>query len=51
MISIDYVLVHAGIQNFVPDKPLNEYNELDLCDGRRNHGQQYFLDKIYTITT
>ena len=41
-----YVLVHAGIQNFDPEKALSAYDELDLCDGRCDYGRRYFRDKI-----
>ncbi len=41
-----YVLVHAGIRNFAPDKPLSDYDELDFCDGRSVVGRRYFRDKV-----
>ena len=41
-----YVLVHAGIQNFDPAKPLDMYDELDLIDGRCDYGRRYFEDRI-----
>ncbi len=44
--SVHYVLVHAGIGNFVPEKPLNEYDPADLIDGRADYGRQYFEDAV-----
>lgn len=41
-----YILVHAGIQNFSPDRLLEAYDEFDLCDGRCDYGRWYFTDKI-----
>ena len=41
-----YVLVHAGLKHFSPDKPLEDYDELDLCDGRTDYGRRYFRDRI-----
>ena len=41
-----YVLVHAGLQNFDPDKPLGDYDESDLIDERTDYSKRYFKDKI-----
>lgn len=41
-----YVLVHAGLNHFMPDKPLEDYDELDLIDGRTDYSKRYFKDKI-----
>lgn len=44
--GVTYVLAHAGLQHFAPDKPLDEYDELDLIDGRTDYSRRYFKDKI-----
>lgn len=44
--GVHYVLVHAGLNHFRPDKPLEEYDDFDLCDGRTNYGRRYLKDKI-----
>ena len=41
-----YVLVHAGLRNFDPDKPLGDYGESDLIEGRTEYPRRYFKDKI-----
>ena len=41
-----YVLVHAGLRNFDPDKPLADYAESDLINGRTDYSKRYFQDKI-----
>lgn len=44
--GMTYVLVHAGLNHFRPDKPLEDYDELDLIDGRVDYGRRYLEDKI-----
>ena len=41
-----FVLVHAGLAGFSPDRPLADYGELELCDGRTDYGRRYFRDRI-----
>lgn len=42
----DYILVHAGLGNFSPDKDLWEYELRDLVWERTNYEMQYYPDKI-----
>lgn len=44
--GIRYILVHAGLGNFASDRPLGDYDELELCDGRTDYGRRYFRDRI-----
>ena len=44
--GVRYVLVHAGLSRFSPDRPLGDYDELDLCDGRVDYGKRYYKDRI-----
>lgn len=41
----DYVLVHAGIENFSPEKPLEDYSPADFLEGR-DILRPYWPDKI-----
>ena len=41
-----YVLVHAGLANFSPERPLTDYEPAELIDGRTDYGRRYFGDKI-----
>lgn len=46
-----YVLVHAGLNHFSPNKELDEYSVEDLIWGRADYGKQYFPGgKIYLVT-
>ena len=45
----DYVLVHAGLNNFSPDKALDEYHFSDLTLYRPDYSKRYFEDK-YVVT-
>ena len=45
----DYLLVHAAIKDFDPDKPLDEYSVDDLVWGRIDYDSPYF-DDIYTVS-
>ena len=42
----DFVLCHAGLGNFRPDKPLNEYTERELVWTRPTLEDRYFDDVI-----
>ena len=42
----DYVLVHGGLGNFSPDKPLEDYDLADLIDVRADYSKIYYPDKI-----
>ncbi len=44
--GVRYLLVHAGLWDFAPDKPLAAYDALDLCDGRTDYSRRYFGDRI-----
>lgn len=44
-----YILVHAGLSNFKPDKPLCEYELDDVLWERADYEMQYYPDK-YVIT-
>ena len=45
----DYVLVHAGINGFEPEKTMDDYNFSDLILHRADYGKRYFHDK-YLVT-
>lgn len=46
-----YVLVHAGIDNFSPDKELDEYDPIDFLWARADYGRKYFPgDRIFLVT-
>ena len=45
----DYLLVHAGLGNFKPDKPIGNYTVFDLVWERPDYEKQYF-DNKYLIT-
>ena len=45
----DYILVHAGLGNFSPNKDLWEYDLDDLVWKRPDYGQRYY-ENIYVIT-
>ncbi|MBQ6153366.1 MAG: serine/threonine protein phosphatase [Ruminococcus sp.] len=40
-----YLLIHSGLRDFCPDKPLEEYSEKDLLWERPELTQRYFDDK------
>lgn len=42
----DYVLVHAGLGNFRPDKQLDDYTINELVWTRTDYKRRYFRDKI-----
>ena len=44
-----YVLVHAGLNNFHPDKDLDQYHFSDLTLYRPDYTQRYYEDK-YVVT-
>ncbi len=41
-----YILVHAGLNNFEKDKPLEAYGLADLTLYRPDYGQRYYEDKF-----
>lgn len=41
-----FVLVHAGLEHFRPDKPLEEYELTDLLFGRPEPEGSYYPDKV-----
>ena len=45
----DYLLVHAGLDNFSPDKPLEDYALHELIFCRPDYGRPYYTDK-YVVT-
>ena len=45
----DYVLVHAGIDNFSPDRPLEDYSPVDFLEGRSSVTRSYWPDR--TVVT
>ena len=44
-----FVLVHAGLENFSPGKPLDEYSIIDMVWGQCDYQKQYYPDK-YLVT-
>lgn len=45
----DFVLVHAGIDNFVPDKDIEDYELHELILNKPDYSKTYFKDK-YLVT-
>lgn len=45
----DYILVHAGLGNFSPEKAMEDYSLYELLWERPDYGMQYFEDK-YLVT-
>lgn len=45
----DFVLVHAGIDNFVPDKDIEDYELHELIFNKPDYSKIYFKDK-YLVT-
>ena len=45
----DYVLVHAGLAGFSPDRPLEDYRPDELILGRADYGRTYYPDR-YLVT-
>lgn len=45
----DYLLVHAAIKDFEPNKPLDEYSVDDLVWGRIDYDSHYY-DDIFTVS-
>lgn len=44
--SIDYVLVHAGLDNFSKDKQLNDYSIYELIWNSLDYSKKYYEDKV-----
>ncbi len=42
----DYLLVHGGLENFHPDKSIDDYTEDELVWHRIDYGMQYLENKI-----
>jgi serine/threonine protein phosphatase 1 len=45
----DYLLVHAGLGNFAPEKEMEDYSLYELVWKRANYEEKYF-DDIYVVT-
>lgn len=45
----DYLLVHAGLDNFAPEKAMEEYSLHDLVWKRTDYEKKYF-DDVYVVT-
>lgn len=45
----DFVLVHAGLENFQPTRPLSSYELYEMIFGRTDYAKIYFKDK-YLVT-
>ena len=46
-----FVLCHAGLGNFSPDRALSDYLPHELVFGRRDYSRRYFEDSsIYVVT-
>ena len=44
-----YLLVHAGFENFEPDKPMEEYSLEELVWARMDPEKSYFRDKVLVV--
>ena len=44
-----FILVHAGVGNYQPEKPLDDYELYDLIDSRADYSKKYFED-AYLVT-
>lgn len=44
--GVDYILVHAGLDNFEPDRELWDYDLYELVWGHADYQKVYFEDKI-----
>ena len=40
-----YVLIHAGLANFVPGKPLDDYDPADFLEGRPDYSRALWPDR------
>ena len=46
-----YILVHAGIENFSPDRELDEYAAIDFLLERADYGKRYYpSEHIFLVT-
>ena len=46
-----YLLVHAGIRNFAPNKELDEYNPMDFLWERADYAKKYYPgERIFLVT-
>ncbi len=48
--GIRFVLVHAGLENFSPEKEISEYTIDDVCFKISDYNRQYFYDGTYVVT-
>lgn len=46
-----YVLAHAGINKFSPEKALSEYDVWNFIEGRTDYSKRYFEDENITLIT
>lgn len=46
-----YILIHAGLANFSPDKDLDEYELYDFLEERADYTKRYYPDEnVYLVT-
>lgn len=46
-----YILVHAGLGGFEPDKDLEEYNVIELLEDRADYSRRYYPDENTFLVT
>lgn len=46
----EYILVHAGLGNFSPDKDLDDYELEELLESRMDYSKSYFTDNRFVVT-
>lgn len=46
-----YILTHAGLNNFSPEKALEDYDLADFLDDQPNYGKRYFPDTNTFLVT
>lgn len=47
----EYILVHAGLANFAPEKSLDEYDLYDFLEGRADYSKRYYPDENKYLVT
>lgn len=45
-----YILVHAGLDGFRPDRPLSDYSRDELTDCRADYSKRYFDRNTFLVT-
>ncbi len=45
-----FILVHAGLDNFLPDKDISEYELHEVCFKMCDYDRRYFPDNTYIVT-